>query len=419
MLGIFTGLAAVLFKFLIKFFSQLFFQHLYNAVLFLSSYAIVLLPATGGLIIGIAKKILVGDFKNVSVSGVIAGLAEGKNFIPPEVVWWQLLAASITMGSGGSVGPEGPAILMGCAIGSVFANRIRCSPQKRQSLIAAGAAGGIAASFNAPLAGAIFAQEVILGDFRRKSFLACALSSVTATYIAHLFYTTEPVFDLPSNLSLQFSHLYLFPILGILAGIYGAFFIRFFHYVGQLWHGRCPIQSWLKPAAGGIAVGIIGLFLPEALGEGHEVMQLALLGGLSTLTLFVLTLGKAVTTSLSLGSGAVGGIFAPTLFLGIMLGGVFGAGIKIATGADLVGGFAVVGMAAVFAAVFKAPVTAILMTFELTRNYHLIMPVILTSIIATYVSAVIETESIYTFKLAKMGMDLRHYHPYLGKVHSG
>lgn len=415
LIGLLTGLNAVIFRGLIIFFHHLFFTKLFYLLAFyFKSYALIFLPASGGLVVGIAKAYLKADFVKIEISTLLAQLAHKRYTLPLQLVWWQLLAAAITMGSGGSVGPEGPVILMGCTIGNFLAQKVPLFKDMQRELLAAGAAGGIAASFHAPLTGLVFAQEVILGHFCRNNMLILAVSSVVASGIAVLFqvFISSPAFLLPIGVYFSPADSVFIILLSSVAGIYGAVFIKFVYYCQYCWQ-KMRAAELIKPVLGGMLVGIMGLWLPEILGEGHEGMQLALLGKYSLKLCLQLVLIKALSTSISLGSGGVGGIFAPTLFLGTMLGSLGGAAISIFQATPLNQGFAVLGMAAVFAAVFKAPFTAILITFELTKNYNLILPIITASVIATLISSTIEQDSIYTARLTKQGMQIAQYQTYL------
>jgi CIC family chloride channel protein len=288
------------------------------------------------------------------------------------------------------------------------------SDERVRVLVAAGAAGGVSAAFNAPLAGVFFALEVILQRFTTRGFATVVVSAVTSSVIWRTRYgnasvLSVPQFGLQSPVELGF-----YVVLGLLAAGVALTFVRTLYWFEDRFDSL-PILADVKPAIGGILLGGLGIATvtivgaPLIYGSGLLGMDMALAGSLAPWALLFLLAAKTIGTSLTLGSGAPGGVFAPSLFIGAMLGGVFGQGLEgLFTGLVAPSGaYAMVGMAAVFAATAQAPISAILILFEMTNDYRIILPLMLACIVATTLYSIIQRDSIYLVKLRRKGIELR------------
>ena len=271
------------------------------------------------------------------------------------------------------------------------------------------AAAGIAATFNAPIAGVIFALEVILGEFSVRYFSTVVISSVTASVVGRIAFGNAPAFVIPQYSLVSPWELFLYVLLGILAGLVALLFVRTLYWTEDLfdaWH----FPEYFKPVVGGLLIGVVGFYFPQVFGVGYEAMEDALLDKMLLGTMGLLILVKVLATSLTIGSGGSGGVFAPSLFIGAMLGGAFGtvANQMLPDVTAAPGAYALVGMAAVFAGAAHAPITAIIILFEMTNDYRIILPLMLATVISVLLAQRLRRENIYTLKLARRGIRLEH-----------
>jgi CIC family chloride channel protein len=408
-IGIGAGFGAVLFRWLIALFQKLFFVKGGQVLSFMGSYYVILIPAIGGLIIGFLIHRFARETKGHGVPEVMLAVATAGGKIRPRVAAMKAIVSSICIGSGGSVGREGPIVQIGSALGSTLGQVFRMSEDKTRILVACGAAGGIAATFNAPLAGIFFALEVILSEYGTRYFASVVLSAVTATVISRTFLGANPAFATPPYELLSAWDLLFYFILGFLAAFTGLVFIRLLYKCEDLFDAwRVP--EFVKPAAGGLILGEIGYFFPQIFGVGYPSIELVLNGQLGALIVLALIFLKILATSLTLGSGGSGGVFAPSLFIGVMLGSSYGSLIHSLFPALPIspGAFALVGMGAVFAGAAQAPISAILILFEMTGDYKIILPLMVTSVISTLVVRNLSKDTIYTLKLRRRGIDISH-----------
>ena len=405
--GVGAGLGAVVFRWLIEFITSFSFGGASEALGFLGRYYVVLVPAIGGLVVGPLIYFFAREAKGHGVPEVMEAVALRGGRIRPVVGLVKALASSICIGTGGSVGREGPIVQIGSALGSTVGQWLHLSDERIRNLVACGAAGGIAATFNAPIAGAIFSLEVILQEFSVGYFSTVVISSVTANVISRILLGDKPAFPIAPYSLVSVWELPLYALLGIVAAFAATAFIIVLYKAEDLFDAwRFP--EYLKPAAGGLVIGAIGLWVPQVLGVGYETIQSTLLNPSDFTLLAMLLVAKLAATSITLGSGGSGGVFAPSLFMGAMLGGGFGFvvhGILPSTTASG-GAYALVGMAAVFAGAARAPITAILILFEMTDNYLIILPLMLSTVISTLLAEQLSRESIYTLKLARRGIRL-------------
>jgi CIC family chloride channel protein len=364
-------------------------------------------PALGGLIVGFIVHYMAREAKGHGVPEVMAAVALQGGRIRPRVVLAKLLASGINIGTGGSVGREGPIVQIGSALGSSIGQWLRFDQRLLRTLVGCGAAAGIAATFNAPVAGALFAVEIILGDFGVAQFSPIVVSSVAATVVSRSMLGDNPAFAIPTYSLVHASELFAYAGLGVLAALAAVIFTRMIYGCEDLFDRiRAPLP--LKAMVGGAMVGLIGIRVPHIFGVGYEAITAALHGQMIWQFMAVLVLIKIVAVSITLGSGGSGGIFAPSLFIGAMLGGAVGTVVHIIwpTSTAGVGAYALVGMGAVLAGATHAPITAILIIFELTGDYKIMLPLMISCIIGTLLAMRIQRPSIYTMKLSRRGVDI-------------
>jgi chloride channel protein, CIC family len=342
------------------------------------------------------------------VPEVMFAVAERGGRIPPQVAVVKSLASALCIGSGGSVGREGPIVQIGSALGSTLGQRLHVPESRLRLLVACGAAGGISATFNAPIAGVFFALELILRDWETESFGAVVLASVTASVIGRAAFGNSPFLTLPIFHMASPLDFVLYAVLGVLGAAAGVGFTRILYAVedvcDRLWRG----PEWLRPAVGGVLLGLLLLALPEMYGVGYPILQAGVVGHYVAWFLLVLLVGKIAATSLTIGIGGSGGVFAPSLFMGAMLGTAFGDAAHAALPhlAGPAGAYGLVGMGAVFAGAARAPITAVLIIFELTGDYSIVLPLMTAIVVATALSSRFSKDTIYTLKLRRRGIDI-------------
>ncbi|MGE5141272.1 MAG: chloride channel protein [Rudaea sp.] len=427
-----TGLGAVLFIDLIALIQSLMFQEGAAALPFTGRGLLILAPAIGGLLAGPIIAYFAKEAKGHGVPEVMQAIALRGGRIRPRLVVAKVIASALCIGSGGSAGREGPIVQVGSALGSTIGQWLHLSEARIRNLVACGAAAGIAATFNAPIAGVMFAMEIIMGELHFGDLGNVVISAVTASTIARVFLGDRPAFAIPAASIKSVWEVLLYVLLGILAAVVAVGFIRLLYGFEDRFDGW-KFPEALKPAVGGLLLGLLAFFypmvlglgfvpsqeallglplaanIPHVFGSGFPIIENALLGQLSFGLLFVLILLKPLATSLTLGSGNSGGIFAPTLFTGAALGGAFGQVVNYLLPGQTAGpgAFATVGMAAVFAGAARAPFTAILIVFEMTEDYRLIVPLMAAVIVSLIVAERLHRESIYTLKLTRRGIRLQ------------
>ena len=408
LVGLASGIGAVIFKWLIGWVHTIFFTGGGIAFSFIGSYYVLLIPAIGGLAVGLLIRFLTGKAKGHGVSEVMIAVNARGGRIAHWSAAVQTVASAVCIGSGGSVGLHGPAVYLGSALGSALGQLGRMRENWVKLLVACGAAGGISATFNAPIAGIFFALELILRRLSARNFILVGLSSVGASYVARFFFEGSPIFShVPGYAWTSGWEILFYVMLGIVSAFVGVSFVLLLYRCEDIF-GAWKFPSFLKPAVGGLFIGLIGLFYPYLFGIGYEGAELAILGSFGAATLVIMGLLKVFATSVTLGSGGRGGIFAPSLFMGAMLGTAFGMGIHTAfpTLAPNPGAYGLVGMGAVFATVSFAPITAILILFEITRDYLIILPLIAAVVSSTYIAQRIKRDSVYSMKVRRQGVEI-------------
>ncbi len=371
---------------------------------------VLFVPALGGLVVGILAMIFEKGKKGEGIPNVILAVATKGGIIKGSVAVLKTVQTAISIGTGGAGGKEGPIVQIGAAIGSGFGQFLNLSSDRLRILVGCGAAAGLSAAFNAPLGGAIFTMEIILRTFNSRSLGPIIVSSVFATVISRGIIGEEPAFQIPVYNLNSNSEFLFYIVLGILSGLIAVYFVKVVFYFDDFFT-KVKMPTFLKPALGGLMVGAIGLFLPGIYGFNQQTIDKSLYNE-NTLELMVLLfLLKPLATSLTVGSGGHGGTFAPSLFTGAMLGGAFGQLVNILFPQipAAPGAYALVGMGAVVAGTTHASLTALIMVFEMTNNYKIILPLMLTIIIATMISKGILKGSLYTIRLGKEGVGLDIY----------
>lgn len=350
-----------------------------------------------------------------------AALAVHGGRMRKRVIPLKMFATAVTVGSGGSAGREGPIVQIGAAVGSWVSRRFNLGEEQVRALVAAGAGAGIGASFNAPIAGMLFALEVILSSFAARHMSAIVIASVAAAITTQLLVDPEGALSAGAYRMESFSELILYAALAVVIVVVGFFFLRLLDTLEGIAHQRDRSWSWMRPVGAGLLVAGLIFVEPQLFGTGQDFTrtllfneQITAITGIAAdlwWVLVMLALGKAVATSLTISSGASGGAFMPSLFMGAALGAGFAHLVEpywTLTDVDP-GAFAVVGMAAMFAVVGRAPLTAILIVFEITgaREYGLIVPLLVVATLGTFFSERFNRESVYTQALKRKGISIR------------
>lgn len=424
-----TGLAAVFFIRLIAFIHNFAYAGAGDFLPSLGRWWFVIVPVVGALLGGPVIAYFATEAKGHGVPEVMQALIQRGGRIRPRVAFAKIFASALCIGSGGSAGREGPIVQVGSTLGSVAGQWLGLSDERLKNLVACGAAAGIAATFNAPIAGVVFASEVLLSELHVKVFSNVVISAVSASIVSQIFLGTRPAFEVPTYVMHSSWEIILYVILGFIAALVGIMFIKMLDGTEDLFD-KWQFPAALKPAVGALLLGLLAFTyphvssmvsvfgketrlgmplinnIPHIYGAGFEFLDQVLQGEAPFLLLALLVILKPLATSFTLGSGNSGGVFAPSLFTGAMLGGAFGhlARALFPSFGIEVGAYALVGMAAVFAATARAPLTAMLIVFEMSNDYRLILPLMAAGMIASSVAQWLHPDSIYTIKLSKRGI---------------
>ena len=404
--GALTGLGAVAFIEIISLCHRLFFDGGARAFSGLGGWYVLLLPVLGGLVVGPLVHFFAPEARGHGIPEVMTAMETRGGRMRPVVILVKTLASAITIGSGGSAGREGPIVQIGATVGSSIGQFFKVDRPRLLALVGAGAAGGIAATFNAPIAGVMFTLEVLVGGFNVAAVSSLVFASVSASVVSRLILGDYPAFHVPAYELVSNWELLMYLGLGVLAAFVSLLFVRALYLSEDIFE-RWRIPSWAKPPIAGVVIGLVGYFLPEIFGTGFPAMESALKGQLSLWLVTVLIFARIFATSVTLGSGFSGGVFAPALFIGAMLGSSYG-GVMHSLFPSITatsGAYATVGMAAVFAGAARAPVTAIVILFEMTLDYKIMLPLMFATVVSTLLAARFEPESIYTLKLVRRGID--------------
>lgn len=330
-------------------------------------------------------------------------------YIKARTIVLKIVSTALTVGSGNSAGVEGPIAQIGGAAGAQVGQFSRVSGTRIKVYIAAGCAGGIAGMFNAPIAGIFFASEIVLlGTFEISSFAALVIASAISTMVTRAYFGELSVFPIPDYQVVNYLvEVPLYSIMAVLIGFLAAFHIHVFYKMRDLWE-EFSLHPYLKPVAGAFIVGVMGIGFPEVMGGGYEYMHEVLHNQGILWVMFCLIFLKIFATAITLGSGGAGGVFAPALFIGAMSGGTFGALVNkiLPTMTATPGAYATIGIGAFLAASTHAPMTGIFLLFELTGNYQVIIPIMVSAIIGTVVASKFKQDSIDTVDFTREGIDI-------------
>ncbi len=371
---------------------------------------VILIPPIGGLLVGVMIHFWEPTLKGHGIPEAMEAVLIGKSKVRMRVGILKPLATAFAIGTGGPFGAEGPIIQTGAAFGSIFAQFTRLTPYQRRVLLAAGAAAGMAATFVAPLAGILVAIELLLFEFRARSFIPVAIASATATAVAVHFRGSAPLFPTPAFSLVSMQELWLFALMGIVMGVIALAMIRVLFFLENAFDHfpLKPAAIW-APVAGAFLLGLIGYFYPQVFGTGYDTIRDMLNDRLTTHALLGISAAKFAALVLSLGSGTTGGVFAPSLIVGGGVGAVY-AQVWHHFLPHLVSDpalYALVAMAAVFGGIARAPFTSIIFLFELSRNPHALLPLVVCVMVSDGFVRLFSAESIMTGKLIKRGLIVR------------
>ncbi|PCI24037.1 MAG: Cl- channel voltage-gated family protein [SAR324 cluster bacterium] len=408
--GIIAGYASVFFRFLLHQMHDFFFIVVYGWLSQISPYLLPLIPMFGAMLLIPFSLRYPGEINGYGMPKFLISVHLKGGLVRTRAIFIKIFTAAITISTGGAAGVEGPIALIGGAVGSSVGRFFEMGSQRLKVLIACGSAAGIAAQFNAPLAGVLFAQEIIMvGNFQLQTFGVIVIASGLATAISRAYYSAAPTFG---NLEYTLNSLYELPfyiLLGLIVGVLAYLFIRLFFGISDRFE-QLKMHAQLKPIFGAFLVGLLGLINFGVLGDGYEVIiaSLETSSGLTLAVVALLVVLKMIATSITLGSGNVGGVFAPCLFIGAMIGSTFGGILKFfLPGAGIQqGSYALVGMGAFLAAATHAPMTAIFLLFELTNNYQVIIPIMFASVIGVMVARHFCDDSLDSMELSRRGISL-------------
>lgn len=408
--GILVGLAAVLFHKTIDYLTVFFFEIGSKPFIWLGLAAVILIPVLGMLIQSLMTSFFPKAARAKGVPEIIKSVAIRGGYIPFRTTLFHFFAPAICMGSGGTVGPEGPAAQLGGGIASKLGQIFSLSDSRRRMFTAAGAGAAISAVFNTPLAGVFFAMEIILlNEFQTATFSALVLASVSASAVSRIFLGNLRAFNFEAADVGPYEYFYLFIILGVLAGIISLVFIRYSDSVEQLFKNKKVkrIPKWALMGLVGLAVGVCGYFYPDIFGIGYNAINNVLAESVTWKIAIILLVMKFILVPLILYSGGFGGVFAPSLFIGAMFGYIFALSLKYFWGLEVdTTTFVLVSMGAVLGGVNSIPITSILIIFEMTKDYSFILPLMLAVIISTTISQLVLKGSVHVKHLEREGYQI-------------
>lgn len=411
LIGLATGVAAIGFRLAIGAFQWPWLQDMSENVAMAAReqpwWVIVLAPAAGGLLVGLMLRYLLTAKRTGAVPDVMEARVNAGRGLDLKQGLLSALASALSLGAGASAGREGPIVHLGATIAAAASNHLSLPNAARRTLLASGAAGAVAASFNAPIAGVLFAQEVILGHFSISTFVPLVLSAVVATILSQAWFGDVAAFVVPSYRIVSYLEVPAFVLLGIVAA--GVAVIFQLTVLSVDWFARnlkMPLVA--RPAVGGLLIGIIAVWFPEVLGVGYDTTDAALKDQLAIHIMIILIVLKTIATAIALGSRFGGGVFSPALYLGAMTGGAFGliAASAFPEVGSSEGLYAILGMGAVTAAVLGAPISTTVMVFELTGGFELSLALLLTVAIANGINQMILGRSFFQAQLESRGIVL-------------
>jgi chloride channel protein, CIC family len=412
--GLVTGYVAVVFHEAIRIISSFLFEGTTALGLpSLNNYPRMLLlpliPAAGGLVVGLYNVFIVKAKPEHGLASVIKCVAQKEGKIPRKNWFHKTITSVLSISSGGGAGREAPIAQVGASIGSTVGQLLNFSPSRTRTLLGCGAAAGLSAVFNAPIGGVMFAVEVILGDFSVKTFSPIVIAAVVSTVLSRSYLGNFPTFQVHEYSLVSNTELVFYFLLGTLAGLSAVLFIKTFYFIEELlkkFEKRFRVPGWAMPAIGGLLCGLISMWAPELYGFSYEAINNALRGSETWENMTTVYFLKPVVAALTVGSGGSGGMFAPSMKMGAMLGGMYGKvvnnlfpGITAASGA-----YALVGMGALTAGIMRAPLTVILILFEVTGQYEIVLPIMFAAVTSALVARLVYPQTMETYVLEKDGV---------------
>ncbi|HSC77533.1 MAG TPA: chloride channel protein [Candidatus Acidoferrales bacterium] len=407
LIGLVAGLAAVLFTLAIHSLQT----HLFGVYPSVPRY--ILVPTLVSLVAGFLLARYFSDARGSGVPQTEAAFHLNDGFIPLKTAWGKFITGVLCVGSGHSMGREGPSVQIGASLASSIGRWIGLSPASVKNLVPVGAAAALSAAFNTPIAAVLFALEEIVGDMNAAILGSTVVASVAAVVLERAILGNEPVFQVPKYTLLHPAELLAYAFLGVIGGYASVGFCKGLLWLRQFFLNLPQRTRVFQPAMGGLVIGGILVFMPQVMGVGYEYVDAALNGNLALKTLLLFCLVKAVATIISYSSGNAGGIFAPSLFIGAMLGGAVGTAMQMmhqsqwllfATGDP--GAYALVGMGTLFAGIIRAPMTSVFMIFELTQDYEIIVPLMIANMISYAISRRHQRVPVYHALLHQDGIHL-------------
>ncbi|MBX3009586.1 MAG: chloride channel protein [Melioribacteraceae bacterium] len=407
LIGIAVGLSSVLFHHSIEFFNQLFFQQTAEGLFFLGGFAVIALPMLGMLIQSIMIMLSPETSRKRGVAEIIKAVSMRGTKIPFRTTLFHFLAPVISIGSGNTVGPEGPAAQLGGGVANKISQSLNFSDNRTRIFTAAGSGAAIAAIFNTPLGGIFFAIEIVLlNDFKTSVFSALILSSVTASAISRIFLGNSSVFIFSAPDVGQYHHFYIYALLGISAGFLSILFIKYSNFLDDIFHKKIlkHLPQWSVMTFIGLIVGVCGYFYEDIFGIGYSGINNVLSIKFNWNVVLILLILKFLLVPLILNSGGFGGVFAPSLFMGACFGFLFAFSLNFFFGLNLdITAFVLVGMGAFLGGINSIPISSILIIFEMTKDYTFILPLMLAIVSSTMVVQISLKKSIHQRHLEKQG----------------
>jgi CIC family chloride channel protein len=410
LVGLVTGAGIWLFKYLISLVKDLSFTRLGSVLSPLGGWTVALLPVIGGVLVGLLLHYWGGHEKIDGTGRVIQSIRVDGGRLRYKYLPVKTAAAILSIGTGASVGPEDPSVSIGANLGSMLGQWTHLSEERVSILVSAGVAAAIAAAFNAPIAGVFFALEIVLGDITTSSLGMILIASVTSSVFTQWVSGTAPAFQAHYYTFNSGYELVLYAGLGLLAGPISALYVRLLYWTQDLFQ-KIKLPRWAKTGLAGLAVGLVGIFYPQVFGVGYDTITSILSAAKLTLgVLLILMAAKLVLTPISIAGGFAGGVFAPSLFIGATLGGAFGMVMQTLFPALGISApaYALVGMAAVLAGAVHAPLTAALLLFEMTSDYRIILPLMISVAVSLLISQKMQGQSMYEIGLARKGFFVKH-----------
>jgi len=412
--GVIGGLGAIIFRLMIDVNRQIFYTHMLKYLtLKVNEYNIglAILPLIGGLIVGLITTKFAPEAKGHGVPEVMEAIYLRGGSIRSRVALAKIIASSITIGSGGSAGREGPIAQIGATMGSIIGKIFKFTPKEKRLLVVCGLAAGIAGTFNAPLGGALFGMEVLYRGVEPFDAIPIIIAVVIGTAVATSYLGTQPAFSTAGLTFQEPIELLFYALLGIIFGFIAVLWVKLFYLIERAF-GKAKISEPIKPAIGGLLTGLIGAMLYQygILGVGYNGIEAALAGKLPGMMLLSLGIIKMIATSFTVGSGGSGGIFAPTLYIGCMIGGSIGLLFKQLAPTLISQPFtySLAGMAALFAGAAQAPLTVMIMIPDMSNNYTLLLPLMVSSALSYFIAwTFMKGSSIYTLKLEQRGVHIK------------